>query len=304
MVTKLLMRGMVVPNNRSGNDAFYVVTVNYKSLHHLKNLVKSLHGISGLRRLIIIDHSGELLSEDLEADFPIQLIKQANRGYGAGLNRGLQEIPESDALVLMCNPDVSVLTPERVSDVSEYFKLNSRIGALSPKILTQDGIPVSSCRKFYFPWTVLAVRINWLVRQRPKFIKEHYYWDHGFDKPYVGDWGSGAALFCRLSIFPDRKFFDERFFLYFEDVDFATRLWKRGWRIEYFPTFVVQHYEARRSRKNLLFLWRHIASLMRFVVKHRGFPTRESLTRNNKCASEQDKALEAPDNRCASIRNV
>ncbi len=270
---------------------FYVVTVNYNSREHLANLIESLAEVPELKRLIIVDHSGELSGESLKAPFPVQLIREDNTGYGAGLNRGLKEIPVSDAIVLICNPDVRLLTPERFRDVAQYMGGNPQVGALAPRIITQDNVTVSSCRKFYNLSTVMAVRFNWLVRRRPKFIEEHYYWNKGFDDPFVADWGSGAALFCRLSTFADRNFFDERFFLYFEDVDFCARLWKRGWSVEYFPKFVVEHYEARRSRKDPFFLFRHIRSMMQFVWKHKGFPTRDSL--RLKCDGRRDshKAL-------------
>ena len=260
--------------------------------------------MSGLAELIVVDHSGEVSLSTIDAPFPIRLIRQENRGYGAGLNRGLKEIPESDATVLLCNPDIRVLTPERVRDVRRHLEKNPGVAVLSPRIITQDGVTVSSCRKFYDWRTVLSVRFNWLVRRRLKFLEEHYYWHKGFDDPYVGDWASGAAMFCRLSTFPDRVFFDERFFLYFEDVDFAARLWKRGWTVEYFPQFVVEHFEARRSRKDPFFLWRHIRSLMQFVWKHKGFPTRESLVNNDKHLAEESKAFRSVPKSCMSLRDI
>ncbi len=270
----------------------YVITVNFNSLGYMRGLVESLAHVPEVTRLIVVDHSHELCDDSLVAEFPIQIIHQENKGYGAGLNRGLREIRDTDALVLLCNPDIRVLTPERFGHVAQYMNSHPKIGALSPRILIQDGATVSSCRQFYNLSTILAVRCNWLVRKKPKFIEEHYYWNKGFDNPYVGDWASGAALFCRLSAFPDRVFFDERFFLYFEDVDFSARLWKRGWSVEYFPEFVVEHHEARRSRKNPFFLFRHVASLMKFVWKHKGFPTRDSLVKSRELANKKANALE------------
>ena len=258
---------------------FYIITVNYKSRESIELLIDSLVGGSKPKKFIIVDHSGELSGTTFHANFPIQVISQENRGYGAGLNRGLREIPESDALVLLCNPDVRLLTPEKLADVADYMNSNSQVGAHSPRIITHEGYNVSSCRQFYNFLTVMAVRVGWIVRKCPPFIERHYYWDKGFETPFVADWASGAALFCRLSTFPDRNFFDERFFLYMEDVDFSARLWENGRTIEYFPEFMVEHYEARRSRKSFRFLFLHVSSLLKFIWKYKGFPTRESLTR-------------------------
>lgn len=273
-------------------EPFYIVTVNYKSGQFLQNLIKSVEHVSGLRQLIIIDHSGELSRSAFTVNIPLRIIKAENRGYGAGLNRGLREIPESEALVLLCNPDVRLLTPERLKQVAEYMKLNRKVGALSPRIITSKGLHISSCRQFYSLLTVTMVRIGWIVKRCPGFIKSHYYWDKGFENSFVADWASGAALFCRLSAFSDRNFFDERFFLYFEDVDFSARLWKNGWTIEYFPKFVVEHHEARRSHKYLTYFTVHVRSLIKFIWKYKGFPTRESLQKQSVFTKILNRALE------------
>lgn len=277
----------------------YVVTVNYKSLEYLKNLVKSIQEVDELEKVIVVDHSGELNYQSFDTPIPVQLIKQSNRGYGAGLNRGLKEIQASDALVLVCNPDVRVLTPELFKNVARYMKSNPKIGALSPRILSKDGDTVSSCRKFYNLLTVLTVRFKWLKRLCPQFIEEHYYRDKGHENQFVGDWASGAALFCRLSAFPDRMFFDERFFLYFEDVDFGATIWKRGYTVEYFPAFKVEHAGACRSRRNPLFFFMHLGSLVKFVWKHKGFPSRDSLVKSRESWNKKADALETV-RRCAT----
>ena len=272
----------MVVSKVSEKQNFYIITVNYKSRDSIRSLIDSMGSLCKPKKFIIVDHSGELSAASFSAGFPIQIITQENTGYGAGLNRGLREIPESDALVLLCNPDVRLLTPEKLADVADYMNGNSQVGALSPRIITHEGYNASSCRQFYTSLTVFAVRVGWIVRKCPAFIEKHYYWDKGFETPFVADWASGAALFCRLSTFPDRNFFDERFFLYMEDVDFSARLWENGRTIEYFPEFMVEHYEARRSRKSFRFLFMHVSSLLKFIWKYRGFPTRESLVRKKR----------------------
>ncbi len=259
------------------DQLFYVVTVNYNSGKYLKALVESLEPVASLQELVIVDHSGELSLRDIETRFPITIVNQPNRGYGAGLNRGLCEIPAGEALALVCNPDIRLLTPEAVGSVLDYMKAHPHIGALAPRIITPEQSNISSCRQFYNLRTVLTVRLGWIVKRRPKFLVEHYYWNKCSDSPFIADWCSGAAFFLRMSMFPDRNLFDERFFLYFEDVDFCAALWKQGWAVEYFPKIVMEHSQALRSHTDLRFLWRHIASLMRFVGKYKGFPTRDSL---------------------------
>lgn len=287
------------------DQLFYVVTVNYHSGKYLEPLVESLAPVASLQGLVIVDHSGELSVPGVHTHFPITIVNQPNKGYGAGLNRGLQEIPAGEALALECNPDIRLLTPEAVGSVLDYMKAHPHIGALAPRMITPEQTNISSCRQFYNLCTVLTVRLDWIVKRRPKFLVEHYYWNKGFDLPFIADWCSGAALFLRMSMFPDRNPFDERFFLYFEDVDFCAGLWKQGWVVEYFPRVVMEHAQALRSHTDVCFLWRHIASLMRFVRKHKGFPTRDSLKSGAPCYSSstavsdlrQEHAFSAMSNR-------
>ena len=70
------------------------MTVNYHSEKKLERMINSLGSLDLLKKLIIVDHSGSDSLNAIKADFPILVIRQPNKGYGAGLNRGLREIPD------------------------------------------------------------------------------------------------------------------------------------------------------------------------------------------------------------------
>ncbi|MDD3473111.1 MAG: glycosyltransferase [Syntrophaceae bacterium] len=260
----------------SSKIPFYVITVNYKSKKYLEILINSLLRISNLNQLIIVDNSGELRQEEFALPIPVRLISNANRGYGAGLNRGLKEVQEEDAIVLMCNPDIRIITPEALENVVNLMIARPRIGAILPRIVDHEGHHVVSCRRFYTLWTLFGSRISSFIKYQPEFMLKHNYAEKGLEESFEIDWGSGAAIFCRLSTFPDRKCFDERFFLYFEDVDFGMRLKHQGLKLLYFPSFVIEHEGALRSHRNPLFLWLHIVSLIKFLWKYSGFPKVDS----------------------------
>lgn len=259
---------------------FYVVTVNYQSYNYLKRLTDSLRPMNHLKELIIVNHSGPESIGDLEAPFPIRIINSKNRGYGAGLNRGLQEISDPAAFTLVCNPDVTIVNPEGVQDALDYLVKNSTVACLIPTLVNQRFRPTYSCRQFYTMKTLLAVRVPWLRKNPPTFLKEHFYMNKNGNEPFEVDWGCGAAIFIRNSFFPDPICFDERFFLYFEDVDLCTNAWQQGLGVVFFPRLVCLHDEQRKSRHNFLFFIRHVISMIRYIGKYQGLPNRRVLQSN------------------------
>ena len=207
---------------------FYVITVNHQSEHYVEQLILSLTVVKNLKGLVIVDHSGTVRHESLRADFPIKVLVQHNKGYAAGLNKGISQILEPDAVVLLCNPDIKILTPHTVQEVVTYLNKNRHVGCVVPTIVNRKLERITSCRKFYTLKTLIASRLPWLKRNPPAFLKEHLGVDSQYSRPYAVDWGCGAAMFFRAELLRKKVAFDERFFLYFEDVDICTQLWQNG----------------------------------------------------------------------------
>ncbi len=258
----------------------YIVTVNYKSGAHLRRLVQSLSPLDFVEKLVVVNHSPCERLEGLKGDFPIQVVHEPNRGYGAGLNRGLQEVRDARGLVLLCNPDIAVLNHEAIVDVWHYMNDNPSVGVLIPALVDARLRPISSCRKFYSLKSLLLVRIPWFRKRILNVLGDHYYRHYRKQTPLEVDWGSGAAMFIRPFEMNGDRLFDERFFLYFEDVDLCARMWQKNRQVVYFPDLVCQHWENRLSHKQALYLLVHIASLLKFMLKHRGLPQRAALREN------------------------
>jgi GT2 family glycosyltransferase len=249
---------------------FYVITVNYHHENQITRMIESLRPVSFLRRLIIVDHSGTDSLNFPNSNFPILIIREPNRGYGAGLNRGLRQIYDQNALVMLCNPDIEILDRGQLIDTLEYMIDNPNVGCVVPKLVTRQGRPDVSARKFYTLSSLLWVRSPWIVKRRPEFFQEHYYAEEQGVGPHEIDWGSGSAMFVRNSLFPYPISFDERFFLYFEDVDLCAQMWRHGFSVVHHPQLVVYHHAARLSRNSIYYFAVHLASLLKFIWKYRG----------------------------------
>ena len=249
---------------------FYVVTVNYHNENQIIRMIRSLRSVNIVKKLIIVDHSGSDSLNSINSDFPMLVIRQPNRGYGAGLNRGLRQIPDQDAVVMLCNPDIEILDRDQVIDTLEYMIDNPNVGCVIPKLVTRQGRPDISARKFYTLSSLLWVRSPWIVKRRPEFLQKHYYTEEQGVGSHNIDWGSGSAMFVRNSLFPYPISFDERFFLYFEDVDLCAQMWRHGFSVVYRPHLVVYHHAARLSRNSIYYFAVHLTSLIKFICKYRG----------------------------------
>jgi GT2 family glycosyltransferase len=269
-----------VPPKASSDIPFYVVTVNYRSEALLTRLIESLEPIHFLKKLIVVDHSESGSLQIPKCSFPVQTLSQRNIGYGGGLNRGLRQIREPGAIALLCNPDATISDPNELLKAINYLRENSAIGCLVPLMLNANSRPVRSWRKFYCVRSLVAARIDFLrtwYSNSPRSLFNN----ESTSEPHAVDWGSGSALLFKTSLFPYPICFDERFFLYFEDVDFCAQIWKAGLTVEFFPKLTCRHEGQMASHRSAYFLALHIGSLVKFILKYRGLPQREDLIRRS-----------------------
>ena len=267
-------------SSKTGKDiSFYVVTVNYRDDYALTRLIESLEPIHFLKKLIIVNHAN---SAPIRCRIPLQIVFQENIGYGGGLNRGLRQIRETDAIALLCNPDTVILDPDELLTAIKYLSEKPEIGCLVPRLVDENSQPVPSWRSFYTIGSLATARSDSLKRWHADFPPKHFS-EHETSEQSTVDWGSGSALLFKTSLFPYPVSFDERFFLYFEDVDFCAQIWKAGLSVESYRRLIFRHTGKMASHKSAYFFALHLSSLVKFILKYRGLPQRQHLT-NGACS--------------------
>jgi len=97
--------------------------------------------------------------------------------------------------------------------------------------------------------------------------RAHLMLDYDHREPRPVDWVLGGAMLVRRRAAEDVGGADERFFLYFEDVDWCFRMGKRGWRVWYVPEAAMEHHHRRESARDFRGLRRHLMSSLRFYEK-------------------------------------
>ena len=191
----------------------------------------------GELQVVVVDNGSSDGSVDRwsERHPDVTLIETgANLGYAAGVNRGLEDLDDVDAVALV-NSDAFV-DPSWLQPLARALDADPAVGAASPKILfAGDGAPrINNAGNLVGP--------TWELHDRGYGELDEGQYDREED---VWGW-CGAAVLLRRRYLDDVGRFDERLFLYAEDADLSWRGARRGWRYRYVPTSVV-HHEHRAS---------------------------------------------------------
>jgi len=262
-----------------------IVITNYKKLKLLLDCIRSVEeACRNLEYEIIISDSEKQAEaeKEIRKNFPDvrYLGFEKNIGFTRVVNEGLKKAKGDYIFVI--NSDIRVKS-DAIKKLKDYIDKNPKIGLLGPKILTPDGGSSLSPRRFYkFPLTVLARRTPFGNTGWGRKIKDyHLMKDYGRKEPRRVDWILGEALFTKKEHINKVGILDERFFLYFSDVDWCFRFWKKRLEVVYYPEAVVEEMEeageitkARGRGIFSVFTSRltkiHISEYIKFLLKYFG----------------------------------
>lgn len=257
-----------------------VLTVNYRAADDLQLLAESIRSNRGAEavELVICNNSPEeSIQIESTDELPIRVLDEVNVGFGAGINCAFAAA--RGHTIFIANPDVRV-TPGALAAGRDYLNANPTAGIVVPLLRYPDGEVQPSVRRFY-TWPVVFYARSPVrgLAVTPQFFRDYLCEDLDRTAATDVDWGLGAAMFLRREDIGPEGPFDDRFFLYFEDVDLCFRTWSNGKRVVYCPDIECIHAHRRASRRAMSAAgWHHFQSLFRFVAKHRGLPKRPRIT--------------------------
>lgn len=258
-----------------------IVILNYKTRGLLKQCLKGLrlNHIPFSYEVIVVDNnSHDGTAAMMRSEFPdVTLIASSvNGGFAAGMNLGIRQ--SSGRYVLLLNPDIAVLS-NAIAEMYDFLERHPRVGLAGPKLVNPDGTIQTSCRKFPTFWTILFRRsplgkLPFAHRRLRAFLMLD--WDHRDNRPV--DWLLGACLMVRRTAMESVGLLDERFFLYFEDVDWCRRFWDAGYEVYYLgAASEIVHYHRRLSAESPglkgIFSYAtrlHIVSGLKYFTKYSG----------------------------------
>ncbi len=237
--------------------------------------------------IYIVDHSP--IPIDLSSYYGVNnlhIILNGNVGFGGGHNIVLNMITGTSDFHFILNPDI-YFEPSMLSIMLDRIEGDERVGLLIPKILFPNGRLQYSCRLLPSPLNLFIRRFNLFF---PRSIVERV--DHHYelrDTNYDGEMNppvlSGCFLLARMTTLKQVNFFDERFFMYLEDVDLCRRMHGISKTI-FYPDAVVYHEHAKSSFQNIKMLTFHILSTIKYFNKWGWFLDKDRVKVNKKFLSK------------------
>jgi hypothetical protein len=192
-----------------------------------------------------------------------------NTGFAKANNQGAKLA--QGRFLLFLNPDTK-LTPGALRVLTDHLLTHTTTGIAAPKVLNADGSLQYSCRRFPTLWTALFNRYSLLTRLFPgnRFTRNYLLLDYDHQQPREVDWVSGCCMMIPKQVFFEIGMFDERFFLFNEDVDLCQSAKAKGYTVMYLPTAAIVHHISSSNKKlpSALIIRRHMG-MSRYYRKHK-----------------------------------
>lgn len=243
----------------------WAVVVSWNVEAPLCDCLASLAAAEPRPRVVVVDNaSTDGTCACVRERFPdvLLLANADNRGFAAATNQGVRAALDQGAdRLLLLNPDAT-LAPGALATLAGALDREPGVGIAAPAIITADGAP----QAFAFGGDpslgyLLRRGVRRLLRRGPLH-------DWGSRTELEPDWVTGACLLARAEVFRGGVWFDEGFFLYFEDNDWCLRARRAGWRIRRVPDATACHLGGASLRRNAAAQDAYARSLRRFYAKH------------------------------------
>jgi GT2 family glycosyltransferase len=250
-----------------------VCIVNYNTRDLLRECLHSVLREKADELVVVDSASTDGSVEMLALDFPsIRAIAlEQNVGFGAAANRGIEHCHSEHVFLL--NADTQ-LKPGALQSLNNYLAVHDQAAIVGPRILNPDGTIQTSCFHFPTPFHIFLYvsGLYQLIPQLP-ILKKRTLQKMSSQAPLAVPWILGAALAFRRDQIQLLGGFDERFFMYFEEVDLCYRFFAQGKQIHFLPEAEIIHVGGASTAH--LLNWPYIQffiSLSEFYRKHYSRP--------------------------------
>jgi len=257
-----------------------VIILNYKTKGLLKQCIKGIQLLNlkiNFEIIVVDNHSKDSSVKMMREQFPeVKCIEsKKNNGCAAGNNLGIKEARGKYIMIL--NPDIAIFKGV-IEKLISFMENNQDVGIVAPKLINPDGSRQVSC--YRFPRFMTPIYRRTPLGKLPsvkKKLRNYLMFDYDFKAVNNVDWVLGAFMLIRSSAIKRVGLMDERFLLYFEDVDWCRQFWENNFRVCYLNNIEVVHYHQRLSAENpgLRGIFSkatriHIASAFKYFAKYWG----------------------------------
>jgi len=219
-----------------------IIVVNWNSYPHTSGCLDSLRKVKYANFKTIVVDNGSMDGSDLslEKEFPeIVLLRNAeNKGFTGGNNRGIEYALDHHYDYLMLLNNDTEVEPDFLNELIKVIEGDSSIGAVQPKFFF-----LNNKEKI---WNAGGTIIKSLGVIRT--VGENRTAKEKYNQPKKTEWITGCCFMVRSDIVKAIGGLNDRFFIYYEDVEWSLRIQSLGYKLAYCPNSVVYH-EAGMSNK-------------------------------------------------------
>ena len=257
------------------NSSLGIIIVNYNSGSLLNKCVNAIFDSDAQNlkiKVVVVDNNSKdgSLTLDKTTDKQLKLLKNTeNKGFGYACNQGVDALGEIDYLLFL-NPDTEI-SKHTLKNSIEFLRQNTFISILGCRHLDEFGKTKSSCSN-----TPTPIRIVWdifgLSKLLPKiFPSATLMTNFNHNNSRFVDQVMGAYMLMEKTVFDILDGFDTRFFVYYEDADFALRAKNQGFKSYYNSDIEIMH-SGRGTTKKIFHttLFYNLRSRIQFTYKHYG----------------------------------
>ena len=231
-------------------------------------LLGELMKVKNLHQLYLLDNSERAAADQWISNLNPKIryiFNHDNLGYGRAHNIALREsIGKNVDYHLVLNDDIR-LSAADLDRIHDYMVCHPDVGCLMPRVFSPNGEEQYLAKLLPSPLDLFGRRFlpAGLMRKRNERFELRQL-DHSLpiEAPYL----SGCFMFLRTSAAEQAGLFDERYFLYPEDID-LTRTIHRHYRTLYWPQVSIVHAHRRASYHSRRMTWVHIQNLCRYFTK-------------------------------------
>lgn len=205
-------------------------------------------------QVIVVDNSQNVdgIKEALLESYKdvIYLDAGSNVGFGRANTIGFKHTRARYYFAL--NRDILIPENSRTIDrIIEFMDSEPKIGCIGPKLVNMDGSLQYACYRFDLSSILikplkqigLDSKYKWVRKRVEKSMMKDF--DHESTRPV--DWVLGAAMVVRHEVIEQIGWFDDKYFMYFEDADWCRNMWEHGWPVYYVHDIVIKHRHERGS---------------------------------------------------------
>ncbi|MBW4658762.1 MAG: glycosyltransferase family 2 protein [Drouetiella hepatica Uher 2000/2452] len=266
-----------------------IVVLNYRTpeltIDCLHSLTDEVQALAGTHVTVVDNASGDGSVEKIQGAITANnwgrwatfMPLEKNGGYASGNNAAIRPVLASlnpPPYVLLLNPD-TIVRPNAIQTLVDFMNANPTVGIAGSRLEDPDGTPQRSAFRFPSVWSELdeGLRLGLVSNLLSRWVVA----------PPVSevncqtDWVAGASMIVRREVFQAAGLMDEKYFLYFEELDFCLAANRAGWPCWYVPASRVVHFvgqssgvtDTKRQPKRRPTYW--FDSRRRFFVKNYGW---------------------------------